>query len=145
MGVLWISCDRDDRRIFWGLKFSVSGFFWVGKFGQVFFWVFKTNVSIFRVISFNAFWKFLWLGNSAWDFSGLSFGSETIWGFCLKPKGVFRVMIFAPIRSSPSPEIHTYLAKIFCIFSPCFILINVAKAERGVIESRKRLVSCSIR
>ena len=23
-----------------------------------------SNVSIFRVISFNAFWKFLWLGNS---------------------------------------------------------------------------------
>ena len=84
----------------------ISGFFWVGKFGQVFFWVFKTNVSIFRVISFNAFWKFLWLGNSAWDFSGLNFGSETIWGFCLKPKGVFRVMIFAPFRSSPSTEIQ---------------------------------------
>ena len=22
----------DDRRIFWDLKFSISGFFWVGKF-----------------------------------------------------------------------------------------------------------------
>ena len=39
MGVLWISCDRDDRRIFLGLKFPISGFFWLGKFGQVFFWV----------------------------------------------------------------------------------------------------------
>ena len=39
MGVLWTSCDRDDRRIFWGLKFPISGFFWLGKFGQVFFWV----------------------------------------------------------------------------------------------------------
>ena len=32
-----ISSDRDDRRIFGGLKFSISGFFWVGKFCQVFF------------------------------------------------------------------------------------------------------------
>ena len=34
--VLRISSDRDDRRIFWGLKFSISGFFGVGKFWQVF-------------------------------------------------------------------------------------------------------------
>ena len=32
-GVLGISSDRDDRRIFWGLKFSIPGFFWVRKFG----------------------------------------------------------------------------------------------------------------
>ena len=32
-----ISSDRDDRRIFGDLKFSISGFFWVGKFCQVFF------------------------------------------------------------------------------------------------------------
>ena len=34
--VLWISSDRDDRRNFWGLKFFISGFFWGGKFWQVF-------------------------------------------------------------------------------------------------------------
>ena len=28
--------DRDNRGIFWGLKFSISGFFWLGKFWQVF-------------------------------------------------------------------------------------------------------------
>ena len=33
---LRISSDRDDRRIFGGLKCSISGFFWVGKFWQVF-------------------------------------------------------------------------------------------------------------
>ena len=32
-GVLGISSDGDDRRIFWGLKFSIAGFFWVRKFG----------------------------------------------------------------------------------------------------------------
>ena len=79
--LLRISSDRDNRRIFWGLKFSISGFFGVGKFWQVFFYLSrdflgysKTNICIFRVVSCNAFWKFLWLGNSAWDFLGLNFG-----------------------------------------------------------------------
>ena len=36
-GVLGISSDEDDRRIFWGLKFSDPGFFWVRKFGKYFF------------------------------------------------------------------------------------------------------------
>ena len=35
-GGLRISSDRDDQRIFWGLKFSIPGFFWVGKFGMYF-------------------------------------------------------------------------------------------------------------
>ena len=31
--------------------------------------VFQSNLSIFRVMSFYASWKFsLWLGNSGWDF-----------------------------------------------------------------------------
>ena len=30
-GVLRISSDGDNRRIFRGLKFSIPGFFWVGK------------------------------------------------------------------------------------------------------------------
>ena len=33
----WISSDGDDPRIIWGLKFSITGFFWVGKFGKYFF------------------------------------------------------------------------------------------------------------
>ena len=37
-GVLGISSDRDDRRIFLGLKFSISGFFLGTKIWQVFFW-----------------------------------------------------------------------------------------------------------
>ena len=33
--ILWISSDRDDRRIFLGLKFSIPGFvFGIGKFGK---------------------------------------------------------------------------------------------------------------
>ena len=35
-GVLGISSDGDDGRIFLGLKFSIPGFFWVRKFGKCF-------------------------------------------------------------------------------------------------------------
>ena len=34
----------------------------------------RENVFIFCVTSFNAFWKFLKLGNLAWDFFRLVFG-----------------------------------------------------------------------
>ena len=34
-----ISSDGDDRRIFLGFKFSILGFFGVGKFGKCFFCV----------------------------------------------------------------------------------------------------------
>ena len=36
---------------------------------------------IFRVILFNTFWKFLRLGNSAWDFLGVNFDPGTFLGF----------------------------------------------------------------
>ena len=32
-----MSSDEDDQRIFLGLKFSILGFFWVGKFGKYYF------------------------------------------------------------------------------------------------------------
>ena len=35
--VLRISSDRDDQKIFSGLKFSISGFVLVGTFWQIFF------------------------------------------------------------------------------------------------------------
>ena len=56
-----------------------------------FFEVFKTNLSIFRVISFYASWKFsLWLGNSAWDFLEDRFWSSDFFVFFfVKPKGIF--------------------------------------------------------
>ena len=39
------------------------------------------------VISFNAFWKFLCLGNSPEEFFGVKFWSREFLGFCLRPKG----------------------------------------------------------
>ena len=74
-----------------------------------FFAVFKTNVSIFRVISFNALWKFLWLRNSTWDFFGVNFCFRYFFGFCWKPWGFFWVLIFAFIWSSLSLEIRSTL------------------------------------
>ena len=61
---------------------------------------------IFHLISFNAFWKFLRLGNSAWDFFSVFFffivggggGKFLVQRF-------FWVLIFAPIRSSKSTKI----------------------------------------
>ena len=61
---------------------------------------------LFCFISFNAFWKFLWLGNSAWDFLGVKFWSRDFLGFCLKPWDFFWVFIFASILSSLSLEIQ---------------------------------------
>ena len=39
----------DDRRVFWDLKFSISGFFGVGEFRQVFFWVASFKQRFFRL------------------------------------------------------------------------------------------------
>ena len=36
-GLLRISSNEDDQRLFWGLKCSIPGFFWIGKFGKYFF------------------------------------------------------------------------------------------------------------
>ena len=66
------SSDRDDPRIFLGLKLSISGFFCVGIIlGD------QNNLKI-RESSYGSrlrrfLWKFLWLGNSAWGFWGVKF------------------------------------------------------------------------
>ena len=65
--VLRISSDGDDRRIFLGLKVLIPGFFWVGKFGKYFLWGWLDLSGDFWGIHIFSFWKFLGLGNSAWD------------------------------------------------------------------------------
>ena len=49
-GVLRISSDRDDRRIFGDLNFLILGLFWVGKFWQVLkiLTLFQTKNAIFQ-------------------------------------------------------------------------------------------------
>ena len=55
-----------------------------------FFGEFKTNLFIYRVISFHACSKFsLWLGNSAWDFFGEKFWSTDFFGFLFEAQGTF--------------------------------------------------------
>ena len=54
---------RDDRRIFLSSKVLIPGFFRIRKFGEY-------VLGIFRVIRFNAFWKFLRLTNPPGDFLG---------------------------------------------------------------------------
>ena len=72
----------------------------MGKFGKFFWGRLDLSWDIFgytkqsedlisNVVIFHAFWKFLRLGNSAWDFLG---------GF-----GEIPILIYAPIRSSQDP------------------------------------------
>ena len=70
---------RDGRRIFGGLKFFISGYFWVGQFWKIFS-VYSKLMFPFS-FSFNAFWKFLRLGNLAWDFLGVKFWSREFFQF----------------------------------------------------------------
>ena len=94
--ILLLRANNFFQVTFFGLKFSLLGFSRVGKFWQVFFWVawfkwgfwgvFKTDVCIFRVISFNAFWKFLWPGNSAWDIFGVKVWFRVFLGFLGSPR-----------------------------------------------------------
>ena len=51
--------------------------------------MFKTDISMFHVISFNAFWKFSWLGNLTWDFLGVKFWYRDFWGFVGSPRELF--------------------------------------------------------
>ena len=82
--VVRISSDREDGKIFWGFKFSISGFFQEGILLGI-----QNNLRFLIVISFNAFQKFLWLGNLAWDFLEVTFSSRDFFGFYLKPLGIF--------------------------------------------------------
>ena len=66
--------------IFLGRKILAS-IFLAAWFTNGFLGVFKTIWRFMMVISFNAFWKFLWLRDSAWDFLGVKFWSRDFLGF----------------------------------------------------------------
>ena len=98
--------------IFWGSLIQVEMF--LGT---------HNNLKIHdRYISFNVFWKFLWLGNWAWDF----------WGFCLKPQGFFWALIFAPIRSSLSLEIQS---------TPCLPREQLTGTASEIIPQAKPVIT----
>jgi len=60
------------------------------------------KVLLFFVIVLNPFWVLVRLQNSVWDF----------FGFCFKPKGFFRILIYVPICTSWSLEIQSTLPEI---------------------------------
>ena len=81
---------------------KIGQFFWAGglDLSRDFFGIFKSFVvvpvyhgrvvgssanKVQHVMSFNAFWKFLRLGNSACDFLGLIFGPGNFFWFYWKP------------------------------------------------------------
>ena len=79
-GVLWIAHDRGDRRIFLGSLDLSTDFFGYSKLMFAFF----------SLLHHNVFWKFLRLGNSAWDFflgggGGVKFWSRDFSGFWFLP------------------------------------------------------------
>ena len=74
-----------DFGIFWGRKILAS-IFWVAWFKKRFFRTFKTYVSIFRVLSFNAFWKF---------FMARKFGMGFV-GVLMEALGIFLGFDFVP-------------------------------------------------
>ena len=107
-GIFQISSDRDDERIFLGLKFSIPGFFWVVKFGKYFFWwpdLSRDFLSIQNMIvsgypshvilrsKYNQFcfpfWRCLRLRNSVWDFFVVNFWCRIFWGVLLEALGIF--------------------------------------------------------
>ena len=61
----------------------LASIFWAASFNKRVLGVFKTIWIFMMVISFNAFWEFLWLGKSAWEFLGFKFWSRDFFGFCL--------------------------------------------------------------
>ena len=86
------------KDFFEGVRFSISGFFWVGKFWQVFFWVFKTNVSIFRVISFFVlcFLEISMTGDLHGIFWGLNFSQGIFLGFVWSLRDFFGFWFLPP-------------------------------------------------
>ena len=70
--------------IFLGRKILAS-IFSAAWFKNGFLGVFKTIWRFMMVISFNAFWKFLWLRDSAWDFLGVKFWSRIFWAHSIIP------------------------------------------------------------
>ena len=69
------------ERFCWVLNFRFRVFF----FEEGILLGIQNNLRFLIVISFNAFWKFLWLGNLAWDFLGVTFSTRDFFGFYLKP------------------------------------------------------------
>ena len=99
-GVVRISSDRDDRKIFLGLKVSISGF-----------WLFNLKIRDSSRVSWRRSSCRNFYGSQIRHgiFWGLNFGSGIFFGSHWNPWDFGEVFIFAPIRSSLSLEIQSAL------------------------------------
>ena len=97
-GVVRISSDRDDRKIFLGLKVSISGF-----------WLFNLKIRDSSRVSWRRSSCRNFYGSQIRHgiFWGLNFGSRIFLGSHWNPWDFWEVFIFAPIRSSLSLEIRS--------------------------------------
>ena len=107
-GVLQISSPGIIDGFFGVWKFRFQDFFGYENLASIF-------LGIFRVIWFNAFWKFLRLRNPPWDFLG---GFWVLWE---SVENFFKVFIFAPIRSFHLGISHSGqgVKKELCVVRPC--------------------------
>ena len=72
----------------------------------------QTDVSIFCLFFFfNAFWKFLWLGNSAWDFFGVKFCPGIFGVVLFEAQGIFLGFDFCPHSIIPVEYPHGVLVQ----------------------------------
>ena len=132
-GVLRISSDGDDRRIFLGLKFSIPGIFGYENLASI-FWGSLIWVGIFW-----GYWKesvVPWLRSSA---NKVQTNVDFFW-VLLEALGIFWVLTLGSIRSSPSrvPPLGfhpdtTYLSKISIIFSRWCFAVSLGKNPKAKI------------
>ena len=92
-GVLLISSEGGNWKIFWGLKFSISGFFWLRFHLRGDFLRTQNNLKL----SFVYYW---------WN-RGCSWVSLVFFGFCWKPLVYFWGVDFCPNSIIPSLEIRS--------------------------------------
>ena len=84
-GVRWISSDGDDRGMFLGLKITIPGFVWVGKFGEYFLGI-QNNLKNRGRVVLRKLKPNLASGIRHGIFGGLIFGPGIFLGFDVCPR-----------------------------------------------------------
>ena len=99
--------------------------------------LFSSHVS-FCVIAYDSLWRFLWLGNLAWDFLGVKFWYRDFFGFCLKPKGFLRFFDFWPHAIEilrPNPLGSTFFLLIIAVVTLLSVKITILVSAPKVVTN----------
>ena len=120
-----------DFGIFWGRKILAS-IFWVAWFKKRFFRTFKTYVSIFRVLSFNAFWKFFMARKFGMGFVGVLMEALGIFlGFDFVPHSIIPVT-WDPEYTPPPGDgiplyitVYHYISRTISLFEPMIVRTKI--------------------